>query len=106
MTSYTPEVEAAFKSVPNPNPKFVVDVSERPDYPGLIFLQTYEPVIQSLSTAEKIEFAQYLYAARDAIRVICPCDLIKIDDVPPHAAVVRAAKEKIKRGRERGNHGL
>lgn len=100
MSSYTETAQAAFKSVPCPNPKFLVDVVEYPDYPGLIFVQTYESIIQSLNESEKIQFAEYLYACRDAIRLVTPCDLIKRDRLPPDLAVIKQAREAMKRRRE------
>lgn len=105
MTRYTEEVEKVFKTLQPPVPGFIVDLVEYPG--GTISLRVYQPNVMQFKTAEKVQLATYLYELRDAIRMIgVACEIEGVENQPPHNAVVRQAKEKVKRSRDGGNDGL
>lgn len=104
MTRYTEEVEKVFKTIQPPVPGFIVDLIE---YPGTISLRVYQPNVMRFKTEEKVQLATYLYELRDAIRMLgVNCEIEGVENEPPHNAVVKKAKEKVKRVRDGGSNGL
>lgn len=82
MSKYTPEVAKLFSALAPKNKNYVVDVVEYASHPGLLFLQVYSPIVESLDSRQKLEFASQLIKLRDAINTVTPCDTIMVDTMP------------------------
>ncbi len=82
MTNYTPEVKRLFRTLAPDNPRFFVEVAEYPQYPGLLFLQVYQPLIDRLTDKERVEFSIKLSEMRDAINMVTPCDTVMVEWMP------------------------
>lgn len=100
MTVYTEEVERIFKTIQNPDPRFIVDVSEKD---GHLFLLVYRPNVDQFDTMMKVQLATYLYQLRDSIRMTgTRCEIVGTEEHPPHVMQVRKNRDEMKRNRERG----
>ncbi len=100
MTVYTEEVERIFKTIQNPDSRFIVDVSERD---GHLFLIVYRPNLKQFDQMLKVQLATYLYQLRDAIRLAgTRCEIVGSEENPPSVYQVRKQRDAHKRNRERG----
>lgn len=98
MTVYTEEVEKIFKTIENPDPRFIVDVSEKD---GHLFLLVYRQNVIQFNQTEKVKLATYLYRLRDSIRLTgTRCEIAGIDDKPPANEHIKKRRETLKRQRE------
>ena len=105
MTNYTEEVEAVIRGLGSPYPNFVMDVIEYPG--GTLSLRVYRPNVDTFNQAEKVVIATHLYNVRDTVRDFgYHCEIEGVENPPPHSAVVREAKDRVKAGRERDNDAL
>jgi hypothetical protein len=81
---YTPEVERIFKGIRPPHPKFIVDLVER-EFENYLELRVYRPVVEMFSDGQKVQFAEYLYHLRDAIRDLgIQCHVEGVENAPPN----------------------
>lgn len=98
MTVYTEDVERVFQTIENPDPRFIVDISEKD---GHLFLLVYRPNVIQFTQAEKVVLATYLYRLRDSIRLTgTRCEIVGIEEQPPAREHIVRRKDQLKRERE------